>query len=226
MRVLIVDDEPIARARLVRLIQKIDGALVAGEAGDGVEAKEQIRALRPDVVLLDIDMPRLDGLAVAEEQGAPPIIFTTAHARYALDAFEAQAYDYLLKPVSLERLQKALARVPSHAVGEKEPWRLVISEGTVKRFIDARQVECFVADRKYVAFRVGREELLSRESLDALETRLGPCGFMRVNRGALVRRGAVDAYDPSDGGSVVLRSGERVSISRRAAPAVRRALGL
>ena len=192
-----------------------------------------IDALAPDVMLLDIEMPGLDGLSVAEHPSAPPVIFTTAHERFALEAFEADAYDYLLKPVSRERLARALDKVrarksaaPLEAPRDGEAWRLVVTDGSLKRFVDARQVDCFLADQKYVAFRIDDRELLVRESLDTLEQRLAPFDFLRVNRGALVRRAAILAYDAADGGAVVLAGDQRVPVSRRAAPAVRAALGL
>ncbi|MCB9598595.1 MAG: response regulator transcription factor [Sandaracinaceae bacterium] len=228
MRILVVDDEPIARARLVRLLGRIEGAEVAGEASTGAEALELVDRLRPDALLLDIDMPGLDGLAVAERPGIPPVIFTTAHQQFALEAFEANAYDYLLKPVAKERLERGLARVAARAAvapADPEPWRLVVSDGALKRFVDARAIDAFTSDQKYVAFRVDGEEVLTRESLDALEARLGPLGFVRANRGALVRREAITAYDTA-AGEVVLSGGDRVPVSRRAAPAVRAALGL
>lgn len=234
MKILIVDDEPIARARLRRLLDKHPNAEVevVGEAGDGLEALDQIRALRPDVVLLDIDMPGLDGLAVAEDPDTPPVVFTTAHRDYALDAFDANAVDYLLKPVSRERLERALARArerqaPEH--GERpvdEPWRVVVRDGSMRRFIDARQVDAFMADRKYVAFELEGQEFLCRESLDTLQRRLHTLGFLRVNRATLVRRDAITGYDGADGGTVEVRSGQRFAVSRRAAAAVREALGV
>lgn len=227
MRILVVDDEPIARARLVRLIAGIEGAEVAGEASDGGEAIARARELSPDVLLLDIDMPGLDGLAVAEDPSVPAVIFTTAHKDYALEAFELNAVDYLLKPVSRERLERALARVRAPAAPEvNEPWRLVITDGSVRRFVDARTVDSFTADRKYVVARIDGEELLLRESLDALERRLAPLGFVRAHRGALVRRAAIAAYDATKGGTLILQSGERVPVSRRAAARVRAALGI
>lgn len=228
MRILIVDDEPIARSRLVRLLARVDGVEVCGEAANGIEALRLAKELLPDAMLLDVDMPGMDGLAVAEDPDAPPVIFTTAHPQHALEAFEANAYDYLLKPVSLERLERALDKVRARGapLSSDEPYRLVVSEGSIRRFVDAREVSCFVADQKYVAFRWQGAELLLRESLDALEARLAPYGFLRVNRGAIVRRDAVAAWDASEGGSVVLEDGERVPVSRRAAPAVRAALGL
>ncbi|MFK7987500.1 MAG: LytR/AlgR family response regulator transcription factor [Sandaracinaceae bacterium] len=227
LQILVVDDEPIARKRLCRLVARIEGADVIGEAGNGTEALTQAEALRPDVVLLDIDMPGLDGLAVAEAEDVPPIIFTTAHREHALDAFETGAFDYLLKPVSLERLARALRKVRERAPTDRgEPWRLVVADGSLRRFVDAREVSCFIAGQKYVAFAFEGEELLLRDSLDQLERRLAEFGFLRANRGALVRRDAVRAWDASDGGGVLLDDGTVVPVSRRMAKAMRTALGL
>lgn len=225
MRILVVDDEPVARARIVRMLGRIAEAEVVGEAGDGVDALALVEALRPDVLLLDIDMPGLDGLAVAQRPGIPPVIFTTAHPEHALEAFEASAFDYLLKPIAEDRLARGLARVTARARPTHDAWRVVVTDGPLKRFVDARTIDCFRADRKYVAFDLAGEELLSRESLDALEARLTPCGFLRVSRSALVRRGAITGLDAA-AGAVVLDSGARVPVSRRATAAVRAALGL
>lgn len=227
MRILVVDDEPIARSRLIRLIERIEGAEVAGEASNGEEAIALARELAPDVLLLDIDMPGMDGLAVAEDPAVTAVIFTTAHKDYALEAFELNATDYLLKPVSRERLERALSRVRERAApAADEPWRLVVTEGSIKRFVDAREIDCFTADQKYVVFRKDGAELLLRESLDALEERLAPLGFLRAHRGALVRRGAIAAFDATEGGTLILTSGERIPVSRRAAARVRAALGI
>jgi len=226
MRVLVVDDEPIARARIARMLGRIDGAEAVGEAGDGVEALAQVAALRPDVLVLDIDMPKLDGLAVAEDPSAPAVIFTTAHAQHALDAFELDAFDYLLKPIGRDRLARALDKVRARRGPSDEPWRIVVRDGSVKRFVDARAVDAFHSDHKYVSFCFEGETLLCRESLDGLEARLAELGFLRVNRGALVRRDAVAAYDAAAGGAVVLRDGARVPVSRRAAASIRQALGV
>jgi DNA-binding LytR/AlgR family response regulator len=224
MRVLVVDDEPLARARLVRMLGRIEGVEVVGEATDGADAIARAAELDPDVVLLDIDMPGVDGLAVAEHPGMKPVIFTTGHAGYAVDAFDARAVDYLLKPISQERLERALARITPRP--SAEPWRLVVLDGTLRVFVDAREVACFLADQKYVAFRYRDRELLLRESLDTLETRLAPFGFLRANRGALVRRDAVVAFDAAEGGTLVLANEERVPVSRRALANVREALGV
>ena len=230
MRILIADDEPIARARLRRMVEAIDGASVAGEASNGAEAIEMAGELAPDLVLLDVDMPSLDGLAAAEQIDAA-VVFTTAHPQYALDAFELDAHDYLLKPVARQRLERAIAKVRGTRSAlplepTAEAWRLIVGDGTLKRFVDVREVDSFVADEKYVALRWREHELLIRESLDALEQRLAPFGFVRANRGVLVRKGAIEAWDSEGGGTLVLAGGERVPVSRRAARAVRAALGL
>ncbi len=235
MRVLVVDDESLARARLIRMLARIDGVEVVGEAESGHEALRMADELAPDLMLLDIDMPGgLDGLGVAEHPGLPPIVFTTAHAQYALEAFEADAHDYLLKPVSKERLARAIEKVRARAAvapaealeAGDEPWRLVVTDGTMRVFVDAREVSCFLADSKYVVFRWRGRELLLRESLDALEARLAPLGVLRPHRGALVRKDAVVAFDAAEGGTLVLADDQRVPVSRRALAAVREALGI
>jgi two-component system LytT family response regulator len=111
LRVLVVDDEALARARLVRMLARVHDVEVVGEAATGAEALERAGALRPELLLLDVDMPGLDGFGVAEAVDAPLVVFTTAHAQYAALAFEADAVDYLLKPVVQERLERALEKV-------------------------------------------------------------------------------------------------------------------
>jgi two-component system LytT family response regulator len=261
VRALVVDDEAPARARLRRLLADHTDVEIVGEASHGQEAIDRIAELAPDLVLLDIEMPVLDGLSVAESAGDALVVFTTSHTRYGVDAFEADALDYLIKPISRERLGRALAKVraqlaarerarhvatsvpsegsvpgpsaapaaPAPAPASTEPaapWRLVVTDGPKKRFVDAREVDCFASDQKYVAFRVGDDQLLLRDSLDSLEQRLASLGFVRANRGALVRIGAVEVFDASEGGSLVLRDGTRIPVSRRAIAAVRAALGL
>lgn len=224
VRVLVVDDEPLARARLVRMLGRIEGVEVVGEGADGAEAIERAMELEPDVLMLDIDMPGVDGLAVAEHPGLPPVIFTTGHAAYAVDAFDARAVDYLLKPISQERLERALERIAPRPASE--PWRLVVHDGSLRVFVDAREVGCFLADQKYVSFEWRGRELLLRESLDALEEKLAPSGFLRANRGALVRRDAIVAFDASGGGTLVLTGDARIPVSRRALATIREALGV
>ena len=233
MKILVVDDEPVARQRLIRLLKARPDVEVVGEAGSAKEALAAIGRLGPELVLLDVEMPGVDGLSLAALPDLPPIVFVTAHTSHALAAFEAGAHDYLVKPVDPARLSAALERVrervsrPESATSmSPEPWRLTVIEGSMRRFVDAREVTCFLAQEKYVGFVIGGREMLLRDSLDALEERLGPHGFLRANRGALVRKSAIEAFDASDGGTLVMPGGERIPVSRRALPTIRQALGV
>ena len=232
MRILVVDDEPVARARVERAIAQLGEDHEIRQAGSAREAIAAIGADAPDVVFLDIEMPGVDGLTLAALPTLPPIVFVTAHSDRALSAFEVGAVDYLVKPVSSARVAQALSRVRTRASAteaapaDPPPWRLTLLDGTLRRFVDAREVACFRAEEKYVRFTVGGAEHLVRESLDALEARLTPCGFIRVHRGALVRVDAVEAFDQARGGTLLLVTGESVPVSRRNLAAVRAALGL
>jgi DNA-binding LytR/AlgR family response regulator len=230
--ILLVDDEPVARQRLERALLSLEPSHEIRHAGNAKEALAAIGLEAPEVVLLDIEMPGVDGLTLAALPTLPPVVLVTAHADRALAAFEVGAIDYLVKPVSRERLAQALERVrarspqPARSASEIPPWRLTVVDGTLRRFVDAREVACFHAEEKYVRFEASGREHLVRESLDALEARLAPLGFVRAHRGALVRVSAVEAFDQGGGGSLVLTTGERVPVSRRALATVREALGL
>ena len=235
MKVLVVDDERLARGRLIRMLARVPGIEVIGEADGGARALEMIAALSPDLVFLDIDMPGPggDGLSVAETPGLPPIVFTTAHVQFAAEAFEVNAVDYLLKPVRQERLEQAIERVKLRAAvshghgGDENAARITVHEGGGARFVDGRRVEVFRAVDKYTEFVLDGREHLVRESLDALEARLGTAGFVRVHRSALVRRDAIVEINSEDGAlSAKTAGGATVEVSRRAAPELRRHLGL
>jgi len=233
MRILVVDDEELARGRLVRMLAAIPDMKVVGEAGDGVSALAQIEALRPDLVLLDVEMPGLDGLAVAERPDMPPIVFTTAHSRFAVDAFEADAYDFLLKPVSRDRLLRAIEKVRARRLADALPssgppaWQLTIDDGPTTRLVDARSITRFYALDKYVAARVDGAELLLRETLDELGEKLAAFGFMRVHRGELIRITAISAVVMTPAALVArLTDKQEARVSRRSASALRTALGI
>jgi DNA-binding LytR/AlgR family response regulator len=235
MRILVVDDEELARGRLVRLLGDVTDVRVVGEAADGVSALAQIEALEPDLVLLDVDMPGMDGLSLAERPNMPPIVFTTAHSKFAIDAFEADAYDFLVKPVARERLVRAIEKVRARkapptsnpAMGARPAWQLTIVDGAATRLVDARTITRFYALDKYVAAQVEGKELLLRETLDELGERLGELGFMRVHRAELVRITAVKALVAAASGTVArLSDGQEARVSRRSAQALRSALGI
>jgi DNA-binding LytR/AlgR family response regulator len=230
MRALVVDDEPLARERLIRMLAAIEGVEIAGEASDGAEALERIQELDPDVVFLDVKMGGIDGLTLATETpNLPPIVFTTAHDEYAVGAFEANAVDYLLKPIRMERLVGAIERVRARRPRIDRPrmagWRLTVAENGVIKMFDARAVTRVWADGKYSIFRCeGREHLLD-ESLSSLEKRLAPYDFLRVHRSELVNLNCVKVL--RDGGTMLeLSDGQTARVSRRFRSELEKALGI
>ena len=240
LAVMIVDDELFARTRLRSLVQACTEprCVVAGEAADGASALQWLRDNPCDVVLLDVAMPGLDGLHLADElhhQPQPPaVVFVTAHGEHALRAFELEATDYLTKPVRRERLQAALLRVaqrlqPRAANGDAVPMLVVSDRGRVLR-IPATEVLYLKAELKYVTLRTAEGEWVLDEALGDLEQRLGG-DFIRVHRNALVARRAVRSLtrhasqEEPLGWAVVLTNGEQLSVSRRQLTSVRDALG-
>jgi len=241
MRILIVDDEPAARDRLRGLIAEIDPALcVAGEAGDGGEALSLIASAAPDVVILDILMPRIDGIQAAREisrlADPPAVIFVTAHDDYAVDAFEVCAIDYLLKPIRRQRLEAALGKAKRFTGGawlrlaealpqDQRPERghLCVDYHGETRLVPLGQVAYFRADHKYTVVRFGDGEALLEDSLVALEREFGD-RFVRIHRNALVAAERIEALQKLGDGGMGLRVAglpEVLEISRRHLPAVR-----
>ncbi len=200
MRVLIVDDEPLARKRLASLIQEIGGHHLVGEAANGAQALQEISRTDPDLVFLDIRMPLMDGLEVARHlKGlpfSPLVVFTTAYDQHALSAFETNALDYLLKPVQRARLQEAFARAEKRTTNplekkprDDEPKRTQICayvKGKLQ-LIAVANIYYFAADQKYVLVRHTLGQVLIEESLVGLEVEFGEV-FLRVHRNALVAR--------------------------------------
>lgn len=200
MHILIVDDEMLARQRLVKLLSLLDGYEVVGEAENGEKALQAVEALDPDLVLMDVKMPGINGLEAAREiaelDDPPAIIFCTAYDQYALAAFGAQAVGYIVKPVSLEQLQQALEkaqrvnklqRAALSSAPAREEKRKHISAKTRKgiELIPIDEIFCFVADQKYVTVIHEHGETLIDDTLKELEDELVP-DFLRVHRNALV----------------------------------------
>jgi two-component system response regulator AlgR len=241
MKILIVDDEAPARAHLHRLVEEIGApAEVVGEAADGKEALAFCARNEVDVLLLDIRMPGKDGLAVAaklaEGEAPPAVIFTTAYDEHALQAFDRDAIDYLLKPVRRKRLEKALARVavltrPQLQALEKlredeGPEYIAVSyRGGLQR-IAVEDIHFFRAEQKYVVARHREGEALLEESLKSLEERFGG-RFLRIHRNALVARERVTGLVKEPDGRCLITladSEDRLEVSRRHLPEVRRFL--
>jgi two-component system LytT family response regulator len=234
VRVLVVDDEEPARRRLVRMLERLGGIEVVGEAGDGEQALAMVRERAPELLLLDIDMPEMDGLELAELPGLPPVIFTTAHAEHAVRAFEVAAVDYLLKPIARERLAEAIerararmGRLAAASPMAEAPPRITARSGGTVHVIDASEITRFHATDKVTIFVHEGRELVLDDSLSALEVRLGPHGFFRTHRSELVSLTAVKALH-SEGGSthVELRDGSRAAVGRRVVAELKRRLGI
>ncbi len=231
MRVMVVDDEALARERLCRLLTEIDGVTVAAEAADGEQALTLQGANPVEVVLLDIRMPGIDGLETARRMASlpvpPAVILTTAYGEYALEAFEAQALDYLVKPVRRERLQQALERAQQLRPVNAERARLAVRKHGELHLIELDEVRYFQADHKYVTAHLadGREELLE-ESLKQLEE-AWPERLLRIHRNALVASAALEGLEKqSDGSCRVQLKGvaQGPEVSRRHLPMVRKRL--
>jgi len=246
MRVLIVDDEPPARERLKRLLADIEGIELIGEAEGGVQAVEIMEENKPDLVLLDIQMPGLDGFEVIEAlEDPPPVIFVTAYDEYAIRAFEVNALDYLLKPFSRERLAKAIRRAQEALAEEKDfaaqlgPLleslaaqgqylaRLAVSDHDRIRVLDVDEVDWIGIEGEQVMVHVGDRAYPIRRTLTELEARLDPACFFRAHRSAIVNLDRVKEVIPWFKGSHKLRltTGAEVDLSRARARALRKILG-
>lgn len=232
IRTLIVDDEQPARDRLRQLLSAHADVEVVGEAEDGVQAIEAVSALSPALVLLDIQMPGSSGLEVASSLAhpRPAIVFCTAFDQYAVDAFELQAVDYLLKPVTRARLQAALDRVRGGAPRAEDravdrlsrsagmtPTRFLARKGNRYRVVPLADVTAFSFDEGLTRLHTATEQLWMQPTLAALARRLPPTAFAQVSRAVIVRLDAIrEARPMSEGtGQVTLEGGATFPVSRR-----------
>ena len=229
IRTLIVDDEPLARERLRGFLQAEAACEVIGECGSGPEAIAAIRRLAPDLVFLDMQMPGCDGLQVLAElpEGKrPAIVFATAYERFALDAFDVAAVDYLLKPFDRERFQQALRRAQDFLQRGREPATPVAPAPAADRitvkadgrlvFLQPGEIVRVEAADNYVMLHLVNGRLMLRETMTAIETRLGTASFVRVNRSAIVHFDQIKEIQPAQHGdyTVVLRDGTKLPLSR------------
>ena len=233
LRVLIVDDEEPARALLAELLAGAEAVEVVGQCRNGYEAVQAIQALRPDLVLLDVQMPKLDGFEVLELLEEPPaVVFVTAYDEYAVRAFEVHAVDYLLKPVSAERLDAALDRArrrlaaggpapPAAALGrEARPGapleRVLVREGEKVHVVPVGRVDYFEAQGDVVVVRAGETRLRKATTLGELEGALDPERFLRVHRSYILnldRLAGLELY-AKDSRVAILKDGTRLPVSR------------
>jgi two-component system LytT family response regulator len=225
MKVLIVDDEPLARLELRRLLAAFAWIQVVGEAGNIDEAQVQVETLAPDLAFLDVQMPGGTGFDLLDRLDRPPrVIFTTAYDHYAVRAFEVNALDYLLKPVEPERLAAALAKlreaISSPAMSAGSPLeQLFVRDGPRCWFLPVREVSLFVAEGNYVRLYWGNERPVLGRSLTAVEEKLDEKIFFRANRQQIVNLEFVRNVRLQPGGRLLakLHDGSDVEISRRQA---------
>ncbi|MGH9629238.1 MAG: LytR/AlgR family response regulator transcription factor [Bryobacteraceae bacterium] len=234
---LVVDDEPLAREGLRMLLSQDPDVSAIHEAKDGRAAVEAIRHVKPDLVLLDVQMPEMDGFSVVREIGTermPPVVFVTAHDQYAIQAFEINAIDYLLKPVTGERFFKALARAKAHNRPANEANRQILSllesiaspHRYVKRlavrsagktvFVDVEDLEWIEAAENYVQLHAGRSGHLLHVTMNGLEKSLDPEMFLRIHRSVIVNIKRIRELQPALHGEyvVTLSDGVRLQSGR------------
>lgn len=239
MRIVIADDEPLARERLRTLLAEQHGVEVVAEAADGQHALHACAEHQPDLVLLDIAMPGIDGLEAARHLAAfeprPAVVFCTAYDAHALSAFEAEAIDYLVKPVRAERLSAALERVRTFAAGRERGGEVAPGQRRTHlcarlrgslRLIPIEDVHYLHAEEKYVIVHHARGEDLIEESLKSLEDEFGE-RFVRIHRNCLVARHEIVELKRCPDGHVqaVLRHGKQpLEVSRRCVSALRETL--
>ena len=239
LKVLIVDDEPLAIERLQILLSRQDGVSLAGTAADGEAALRVVEAIQPDLVLLDIAMPGMDGIDVAralsDRDVDPMVIFVTAFDNFAVAAFDVAAIDYLMKPVQPERLAKALERAREHPRrgrdGAKAASRYVEEfwvpelHGLVR--IGAEQIERISAERDYMRLHVGKRGWLIHRTIAKLEEELDPALFVRVHRSVILRRDTIVGLHRDESGhwNARLTDGGEQRIGRSYADNVKRMTG-
>ncbi len=239
-KALVVDDESLARQRILHLLEKEADFNVVGECGDGLEAVKAIEELKPDLVFLDIQMPELDGFGVIEAVGIdrmPTTLFVTAFDQHALKAFEVHALDYLLKPFDPERFQQALDRARRwcamaaangaskqnldallSGIRQERPWldRLLVRQGDRHFLVRTTALQWVEAEDNYVRLHVEGTSFLLRQTMAALLARLDPHQFRRIHRSAIVNLDCIKELQPWTSGDhlVIMRDGTKLTLSR------------
>ncbi|MCJ1960399.1 LytR/AlgR family response regulator transcription factor [Novosphingobium mangrovi (ex Hu et al. 2023)] len=236
LRTLIVDDEPLAVERMQVICSRLGSVSVVGTASDGEAALRLCEALHPDLLLLDLTMPETDGLTVARrlarQDNAPAVIFVTAHDEFAVEAFDLDAVDYVLKPVTPERLERAIGRVIARRGERTEPKSDWLEEFWVPHRselvrVPADDVQRIDAERDYVRLHVGDQSYLLLQTITSLQERLDPARFIRIHRSHILRRDHVTGLKHEGLGvwSVETTSGDSLRIGRTYLPEVKKMAG-
>jgi DNA-binding LytR/AlgR family response regulator len=232
LRILIADDEPIARQILREYVESIPAVQWAGEASTGSEALARILDLRPDVVLLDLQMPELDGLGVVRSlrgERTPLIIFVTAYERHAIEAFDVGAVDYLLKPVRRERLEKAIEKArrqlkaAAPAADGAPPRKVVGRRGSDLYLLDPAEIVAFQAEGELVHIVTAAQRYLSDHSLKTLEEKLARPRFRRIHRSTIINTDHIRKISPLSSKRWLLKmsNGFEAVVSKRLAGSIR-----
>ena len=250
IRVLLVDDEPLARGMLREMLAGDPHAQIVGESGNGRDALEAIRKESPDLIFLDVQMPELGGfdvLASLGKENIPYVIFVTAYDQYAVRAFEVQALDYLLKPFDQERFdvswqrakaqllrdrnggvdERILALLEELKSGKNYLERLVVKAAGRIYFVDASEIDWIEAEGNYVSVHSGKKTHLLRETISSLEAQLDPRKFVRIHRSSIIRLDFIQELQPWFHGEyhVILQDGTQLTLSRNHRDKLQEALG-
>jgi two-component system LytT family response regulator len=227
MKALLIDDERLARAELRRLLAAHPEVEIVGEARNGPEALELVASLAPDLIFLDIQMPGMTGFDLLSRlEDVPQVIFTTAFERHALQAFDANAIDYLLKPIAPARLAAALEKVRPRSTAPLD--RVFVRDGENCWLVQIADIVLLESEGNYTRLYFGSNRPLIQRSLAALEERLDPAVFFRASRQHLVNLKAIEGIDPgvADNLVVSVRGGHRIEMSRRQSARLREILSL
>ncbi|MBA2528098.1 MAG: response regulator transcription factor [Pyrinomonadaceae bacterium] len=249
IRVLLVDDESLAREMLREMLQDDPQVTIVGESCNGCEALEAIRSHLPDVIFLDVQMPELGGFEVLEALGKeiPRVIFVTAYDQYAVRAFEVHALDYLLKPFDQERFdiswrraraqilrdrnggtdQRILALLEEMKAGKKYLERLVVKASGRIYFLETTEIDWIEAEGNYVSVHSAKKSHLLRETISSLEAQLDPRKFLRIHRSSIVRIDRIQELQPWFHGEyrIILQNGTQLTLSRNYRDKLQEALG-
>lgn len=242
MKIIIIDDEPLARSIIKEYLQSMADAGLVAECGDGFEGLKAIQQFRPDLVFLDVQMPKINGFEMLELiEDPPPVIFTTAFDEFALKAFESSAVDYLLKPFSKERFEKAVQKYLQHsntphtervienaARSPEQQNRIVVKDGSKIKIIPVSKINYLEAADDYVKIVTNEGAFLKKQTMNFFEQSLSIYHFIRVHRSYIVNTQLItriDAYE-KDGHLLLLNTGAELPVSKAGYAKLKEALGI
>lgn len=241
IKVIVIDDEPLARSIILDYLEGFADIEVVAECGDGFEAAKAIAAHQPDLLFLDIQMPKITGFELLELlDNRPDTIFTTAFDEYAIKAFEQHAIDYLLKPISKERFDAAMQKFrdmrlgkgmkpdPALLTNDQVLERVVVKTGTKINIVPVDQISFLQADDDYVQIHTAEGRFLKKDTMSTFEKRLDPSQFVRIHRSFIVQINQIDRIEPYEKDSFVaiLKTGEKLSVSKAGYTRLKQILGM